>query len=232
MNLKPVSHRFTGLLWGILITFFCGSVSPVLAQKPDNPTIWEKEIMAFEKSDSLKMPPPGGILFVGSSSVRGWRSVGQDFPDKPVLNRGFGGSRIGDAVYYFDRIIKKYQPRQIFFYAGDNDIASGKNADMTFEKFKAFAKKVRDELPKTELVYLSIKPSPARWSMYPESEKANKKIKRYAWWHRKVKFVDVSTPMLGPDGKPRPELYIGDGIHMTPAGYKLWVEIVKPYLAK
>ncbi|MFC6997248.1 SGNH/GDSL hydrolase family protein [Rufibacter roseus] len=207
-------------------------VSPALAQKPDNSAIWEKEIQAFEKLDSANMPAPGGIVFTGSSSIRGWRSLPQDFPDYPIIMRGFGGSRINDATFYFDRIVKKYQPKQVFLYSGDNDIASGKNAEMTFEQFKAFAKKMKKELPKAELVYLSIKPSLARWNLYPEMEKANKKIKRYAFWHSNVKFVDVSSAMLGSDGKPKPELFVGDGLHMTPAGYELWRQIVQPYLRK
>lgn len=208
------------------------SWSAAFAQKPDNPTLWEKEIQAFEKSDSLQMPAPGGIVVTGSSTIRGWRTMNEDFPEYPIIRRGFGGSRIGDATYYFDRLIKKYQPKQVVFYSGDNDIGSGKDAEMTFAQFKKFAKKMRKELPKAELVYLSIKPSIARWSMYPIMQETNKKIKRYAFWHRKVKFVDVATPMLGPDGKPKPELFLGDGLHMKPAGYELWKPILKPYLAK
>ncbi|GGK62283.1 SGNH/GDSL hydrolase family protein [Rufibacter glacialis] len=218
-------------LLSVLLLAMVFLFQPVLAQKPSNPLVWEKEMRAFEKADSANMPAPGGIVFTGSSSVRGWRTLKQDFPDKPVLNRGFGGSRINDATYHFDRIVKKYQPKQVLLYSGDNDIASGKNAEMTFEEFKLFAKKMKEELPKAEFVYLSIKPSPARWKMYPEMEEANKKIKRYAFWHRKVKYVDVSNPMLGPDGKPKPELYVADGIHMTPTGYELWKKIVEPYLA-
>jgi lysophospholipase L1-like esterase len=216
----------------VLLCALWFSVSPGLAQKPDTPSLWEKEIKAFEKSDSLQMPAPGGIVFTGSSSIRGWRTLPTDFPDYPIILRGFGGSRIGDATYYFDRIVKKYQPKQVFLYSGDNDIASGKNAEMTFAQVKAFAKKMKEELPKAELVYLSIKPSLSRWEMYPTMQEANKKIKRYAFWHRNVKFVDVGAPMLGTDGKPRPELFIGDGLHMTPAGYVLWGKIVKPHLQK
>ncbi|RNI29939.1 hypothetical protein EFA69_10445 [Rufibacter immobilis] len=215
-----------------LLLFLSVFSLPALAQKPDNPAAWEKEIQAFEKSDSANMPAPGGIVFTGSSSIRGWRNLPQEFPDYPIIMRGFGGSRIGDATYYFDRIVKKYQPKQVFFYSGDNDVASGKTAEMTFEQFKGFAKKMKKELPRAELVYLSIKPSISRWNLYPTMQEANKKIKRYAFWHRNVKFVDVGTAMLGTDGKPKPELYIGDGLHMTPAGYAIWNEIIKPHLKK
>lgn len=203
---------------------------PSYAQQPDNSPIWEKEIKAFEESDNIDMPQEGGIVFTGSSSIRGWRSVKEDFPGKNVINRGFGGSRINDATFYFDRIVAKYNPQQVVLYSGDNDVASGKNAEMVFEDFKAFVKTMREKLPKAELLYLSIKPSTARWHMYEEMAEANKKIKRYAFWHRKVKYVDVSTDMLGEDGKPKPELLLSDGLHMTREGYDLWTEILKPYL--
>ncbi|AKQ46578.1 hypothetical protein TH63_14575 [Rufibacter radiotolerans] len=216
----------------VLFFLWLGLLIPALGQKPDTPALWEKEIRAFEKSDSLRMPAPGGIVFTGSSSIRGWRTLPGDFPEYPIILRGFGGSRIGDATYYFGRIVKKYAPKQVFLYSGDNDIASGKTAEMTYAQFKAFAKKMKEELPHAELVYLSIKPSLSRWDMYPVMQEANKKIKRYAFWHRNLKFVDVGTPMLGPDGKPRPELFIGDGLHMTPAGYVLWGQLVKPHLRK
>ncbi|QHL87599.1 hypothetical protein GU926_09165 [Nibribacter ruber] len=231
MNLlHTMTKHSLSTLWLFLLLFLV--LPPVLAQKPDNPALWEKEIQTFEKSDSLQMPAPGGIVFTGSSSIRGWRTLPADFPGYPIILRGFGGSRLGDATFYFDRIVKKYQPKQVFLYSGDNDIASGKTADMTFAQFKVFAKKMKKELPEAELVYLSIKPSLSRWEMYPAMQDANKKIKRYAFWHRKVKFVDVGTGMLGADGKPKPELFIGDGLHMTPAGYALWNQIIEPHLQK
>ncbi len=228
MNIKTIKKKLVTILSVCMLLL----LQPAVAQKPDIPAIWEKEIQAFEKMDSVNMPAPNGIVFTGSSSVRGWRSLPQELPEYPIAMRGFGGSRIGDATYYFDRIVKKYQPKQVFLYSGDNDIASGKNAEMTFAQFKAFAKEMKKKLPKAELVYLSIKPSLARWDMYPAMEAVNKKIKRYACWHSNVKFVDVSSAMLGADGKPKPELFIGDGLHMTPAGYALWKQIVQPYLLK
>lgn len=214
------------------IIIFIGLIIPLSAwaQKPDNPLIWESEIRKFEKQDSLNMPDLCGIVFTGSSSIRGWRSVEQDFPDHDILNRGFGGSRIGDATYYFDELIGKYKPTQVVLYSGDNDIASGKTPEMVFKKFKDFVNTLKKELPKTELVFLSIKPSLARWNMYDDMAEANKIIKRYAFWHRDVTFVDISTAMLGEDNKPRSELFIGDGLHMTLEGYKLWTKILRPYL--
>lgn len=210
--------------------FITGIVNAVFAQKPDNPLIWEKAMEKFAQADLKNMPPEEAVVFTGSSSIRGWRTLDEDFPELKTINRGFGGSRIGDATYYFEQVIGKYKPEKVVLYSGDNDVASGKNADMVFDRFKEFARKMKAELPDTELYFLSIKPSLARWSMYDEMKEANKKIKRYAYWHKNVIFVDVSSPMIGEDGKPRPELYIGDGLHMTREGYNLWTKVLRPYI--
>lgn len=219
-------------------SFICFSIFTFLfikgfiayGQKPDKPEIWKSEIIAFEKADEQQMPMKGAIVFVGSSSVRAWHTLKEDFPEHEVLNRGFGGSRIGDATFYFERILTKYQPSQIVMYAGDNDIASGKSAEMILDRFKSFYKKMKEELPNTELVFISIKPSLARWDFFPEMEKANRKIKRFAFWHNNVKLVDVSSAMLGEDGEPKPNIFKEDGLHMNAKGYAIWKEIIAPYL--
>lgn len=201
-------------------------------QKPDNPEIWKSEIIAFENADEQQMQKQGVIVFVGSSSIRAWHTLKEDFSEHQVLNRGFGGSRIGDATFYFQKILTKYQPSQIVMYSGENDIASGKSAEMTFKCFKSFYKKMEEELPNTELLFISIKPSLARWDYYPEMEKANRKIKRFASCHNNFKYVDVSNTMLGKDGKPKPEIFKEDGLHMNSKGYTIWQEIIAPYLIK
>ncbi|GAA4453147.1 SGNH/GDSL hydrolase family protein [Nibrella saemangeumensis] len=186
---------------------------------------------AFEKQDSLLMPPPGGIVFTGSSSVTMWRSLQQDFPGKVLVNRGFGGSQLVDANHYFDRIVAKYQPKQVFLYSGENDIAAKQTPEQVYERFKVFARNMKTQLPKAELVYISMKPSVSRWNQYPAMQKANRKIKRYAFWHPRVKFVDVGPVMLGTDGKPRPDIFLKDNLHMNRTGYELWIKVLEPHLA-
>lgn len=138
---------------------------------------FEKDIRAFEKADEENLPEPGGIFFLGSSSIRAWYTLSEDFPEYPVINRGSGGSQIEDVIYFFDRVAAKYQPNQIVLYSGDNDIAVGKSPERVFSDFVEFAGMVKDKLPGTELVVLSIKPSTLRWSMYPDMEEVNRMIK-------------------------------------------------------
>jgi len=125
---------------------------------------WETDIAAFEASDRTNRPPKSPLVFVGSSSIRLWKTLAQDFPKHHVVNRGFGGSEISDSVQFADRIVIPYRPRLIVMYAGGNDIHNGKSPETVFNDFKAFVAKVHALLPKTRIAYISIAPNPARWS--------------------------------------------------------------------
>ncbi|HEX3716410.1 MAG TPA: SGNH/GDSL hydrolase family protein [Verrucomicrobiae bacterium] len=190
------------------------------------------EIEAFEASDKANPPPTNAILFVGSSSIRKWTSLARDFPDHRVINRGFGGSEISDSVYYFDRIVKPYHPRIIVFFAGSNDINGGKTPEQVFEDFKAFAGKVRDELPGTRLGYISISTSPSRWKQHEKVIEANRLIQDYIDKDSQCAFINVYPAMLGSDGKPNSNIYVLDRLHMNAKGYAIWRSIIAPYLDK
>ncbi|GGG46793.1 hypothetical protein GCM10011378_23750 [Hymenobacter glacieicola] len=194
---------------------------------PVNPAQWTQELRAFARQDSLTPPPKRPILFYGSSSIRKWETLRQDFAGRPVLNRGFGGSRFPDALYFFDRLVAVYQPRQVVLYEGDNDIGSGATPQEVFQSFLAFEQLMQQKLPKVPLVFLAIKPSPSRWVLYPKVQEANRLIREYIEQHpKRLRYVNVATPMLGPNGRPRPELFVSDSLHMTPAGYEVWEGVV------
>lgn len=200
---------------------------------PINPAQWTGELRAFTRQDSLTPPPKRPILFYGSSSIRKWETLRQDFANFPVLNRGFGGSRFPDAIYFFDKLVVAYQPRQVILYEGDNDIGSGATPQEVFQSFLAFEKLMQQKLPNVPVVFLAIKPSPSRWALYPKVQEANRLIQDYIAAHpKRLRYVDTASPLLGPNGKPRPEFYVSDSLHMTPAGYEAWTRVVKPALKK
>ncbi len=199
--------------------------------EPD-PRRFERDILRFERADAENYPLPGCVIFLGSSSIRGWKTLQEDFPKLHVINRGFGGSQISDAIYYAQRIVVPYHPTAIVFYAGDNDIAHGKSPTTVYEDFKEFVRTVHSFIGPRAIYFLSIKPSLARWKMWPEMKEANAAIQRWAATRSAVYYIDTATPMLGADGKPRPELLKEDGLHMTPAGYKVWTGAVKPKITR
>lgn len=198
-----------------------------LKQLPDTAR-FASEINAFAKADSASPPPAGAVLFVGSSSIRFWDTVGADFPGLAVINRGFGGSRMDDLLRYADRIVFPYRPKAIVLYEGDNDIADNRSPARIAGDLAEFLSQVRTRLPGTRVVYVSIKPSPSRWSMVDRMREANALLERVVENDTAARYVDVFTPMLGANGRPRPELFRDDSLHMTRAGYELWKTILDP----
>jgi lysophospholipase L1-like esterase len=192
---------------------------------------WEGDIRAFEAADRENPPPTKAVFFVGSSSIRLW-DLRRYFPDLPTINRGFGGSEVADALAFAERIIIPYHPRAIVVYAGDNDIAGGKSAERVADDFKKLVAKIRSDLPDTPILYLSIKPSIARWRLYDKMSDANRRIASIASSADGVYFVDVATPMLHGSGPPDATLFVEDGLHLSEKGYKLWTGILEAKLAE
>ncbi len=194
---------------------------------------FEKEIIAYKESDKSGAPPKNGILFVGSSSIRLWNNLEEDFKDYPVINRGFGGSGIDHAIMYADDIIIPYAPKQIVIYSGENDVAGGKvkAADMIW-RFKRLFKKIRESLPNTHIVYISMKPSPSRVQFRPVMEESNKLIKEFLAKQPNTAYVDVFSLMLDASGNPRKDLFVSDDLHMNRKGYEIWKKAVEPVLLK
>lgn len=191
---------------------------------------WEKSIAAFEEIDDDSAPTPGGVVFVGSSSIRGWKTLTEDFPDTNVIGRGFGGSQLIDSILYAHRIVTNYQPRAVVVYAGDNDVARGKSAERVFGDFKKLVETIHGADDGVRIGFIAIKPSIARWDMWPTMLRANHLVAQFAEAHERVTYFDIATPMLGADGKPRPELFVRDGLHMTRSGYAVWKEVIAPWV--
>lgn len=199
------------------------------AQEKPNFARWDKAIAAFEKQDQEKAPPRDGVVFVGSSTIRLWK-LDKSFPELHALNRGFGGSELADSVHFAPRIVVKYQPRVVVLYAGDNDLAGRKTPEQVSADFQAFATLIHRDLPKTKLIYLSIKPSVKRWNIWDKGQKANALIEAYCMEDPRRVFLDVAPAILGDDHKPRPDLFIADGLHLNEKGYARVTELLKPLL--
>ncbi|MEA9829389.1 SGNH/GDSL hydrolase family protein [Xanthomonas campestris pv. raphani] len=193
---------------------------------------WEQDMQRFAASDAQQPPPKHGIVFVGSSSIRFWETLAQDFPGKPVINRGFGGSEVRDSTWYADRIVIPYAPRQVVLYAGDNDLNSGRSPEQVRDDVVAFVTRIRAALPEARIGYLSIKPSPSRAQLLPAIVRANQLIKQALAKVPRTDYIDIYTPMLDATGKPRPELFREDMLHMKPEGYALWRKAVAPVLER
>jgi lysophospholipase L1-like esterase len=193
---------------------------------------WEADIRAFEEADRHTTPPREGVLLVGSSSMRLWKSAAEDFPGLPVLNRGFGGSQVREVTAFADRIVVPYRPRVILFYCGSNDVFGGRPAPAVVTDTETFIRKVHAVLPATRIIYISIAPNPARWHLKDAWLELNTRMKAFAATDPRVTFVDVWSAMLDAAGQPRPELFVEDRLHMNERGYAIWARLLRPVVQR
>ena len=210
------------------LVLLLASLAPLQA-KPST-TRFDGEILAFEKSDATNPPPKNAILFIGSSSIRMWKTLAKDFPNHTVINRGFGGSEITDSTHFAERVIFPYEPKLIVFYAGGNDINSGKSAELVFENFKKFAAGIHAKLPKTRIAFIAVAGNPSRWKQLDRIRKMNDSVERLAQDHPLIDFINVFPHMLGADGKPMPEIFLSDKLHMNAKGYAIRTRVIGEYL--
>lgn len=222
----------------LLLALALGAALPALARTPAPATpqvptqvsnvAWAGDMAQFAEQDAASPPPRGGIEFIGSSSIRMWESLAADFPGQPVFNRGFGGSEVRDSTWYADRLVIPYAPCKVFFYAGDNDLNSGRSPAQVRDDVVAFVNRVHRDLPKTTVEIISIKPSPSRAQLLPAVVEANGLIRKALATLPNTGYTDVYTPMLGADGQPRAALFREDMLHMTPEGYAIWRAALAP----
>ena len=220
------------LLLVLVPTTATAQSQPAPATQPHNFARWEKEVSAYEAKDKENPPPKGGLLFIGSSTIRGWKTLAQDYPDHKVINRGFGGTQIVDSTHFADRLIFPHEPKMIFLRAGGNDIHAGKSAEHVLGEFKEFVAKVRTKLPETEIVFISLSPAPVRWDERDENKKLNQLVEAYTKTTPGLKYVETYDMTLTPDGQAREELFVQDRLHFNPDGYRLLAERVRAALPK
>jgi len=193
---------------------------------------YDNEIRDFKHQDSLSFPKPNGILFIGSSSFRLWSDLEQRFPAKPIVKRGVGGCELSNIVnFYTPYILFPYHPRKIFIYAGENDIAYGHSADSVLVNFRKLYRMIRQKLPKTQIYYLSIKPSPSRVKYQADDLKANAQVKNYIKNRRNCKYIDVNESIYKPGTtQPDSSLFKPDYLHLNSKGYDRWQKVLEPYV--
>jgi lysophospholipase L1-like esterase len=226
MHCKFKSYFRIGCI--LCIAFVIGSSKSRLQAQPFKP-----EIVQFQKSDSIVMPPKGQIVFAGSSSFTKWKDVAMYFPGYPIINRGFGGASLVDLIYYVDEAIIKYQPRQVFIYCGENDMADVDTVSpaTVLDRFKTLHNILLNKLPRsTKIVFVSIKPSVATWHLESKFIEANQLIQAYIATQKNIQYLDVHSTMLDENKMVLQDIFIADKLHMNPKGYLIWQKLFAPLL--
>jgi lysophospholipase L1-like esterase len=215
----------------LLLTILAGQVLYANEPLQPDPNRFAEEIKAFTQWDNKNSFPADAVLFVGSSSIRMW-GTHKSFPDLAVINRGFGGSHISDINYYFKRVVLPYKPKLIVFYAGDNDIASGKSAQKVLEDFRLFTGMVREVFPRTPIIFISIKPSESRWNYWPAIQQANDLIRQLCESDNKLTFVDAGSVLLNKQSQPDNTYFLADKLHLNDKGYQQWTQVLRPVIER
>lgn len=218
----------------VLVLAGCRAGQPVAAvdplpPAPPEPAPWyEPEIRAFEAADKASPPLPGQVLFVGSSSFRLWKTLALDMSPAPVLNRGFGGSKTGELLAVFDRIVLPCKPCVIVYYCGDNDLGTD-NSDWqsAANGFITFDRRARAAWPTIRVLYVPIKASVQRWGNWEAMELANRAVREYCEQTPGATYLDTVTPTLNAEGRPDPSIFHDDGLHLNAKGYAIWTRVIR-----
>lgn len=196
----------------------------------DDVRLWQRDIQRFERQDARQMPPQGAIVVVGSSTIKFWKTLAVDMAPLPTIQRGFGGSRLHDAVYYADRIVNRYRPAAVVLFSGTNDMAGAlpKSPEYVATQFERFCAVV----PDVPIYYVAITPTASRWERWPTVQEANRLIEAVCHPDPRLHFIPTAAAFLGEDGLPMRQLYVWDKLHLSAAGYAVLTGIVKPILMR
>ena len=194
---------------------------------------YEPVMDLFHEHDMTLTDSLSRIVFTGSSSIRKWETLESDFDslEQVILNRGFGGSTLRQVNYFFDDVITPHQPELVVLYCGENDITDGYTARDVLESFRTFLRLLLKKSPDSKVLYVSMKPSPARWELWPEFEHGNKLIATFIkrLKNPNIRYYDIGPSMLDKGlSYPIGEIFVSDSLHMNDLGYDRWQDALLP----
>lgn len=192
----------------------------------------EDAVKNFQNLDDRNTFSKNSILFVGSSSIAGWKTS-ISFPEFDIINRGIGGMNMHEIIYYYDILIKKHAPSVVAIYC-DIDIEQGKSPEESVNTFKELTRKIKADFPKTVILLLSMKPVMVDDFIGKDIRKnkmiTNDQLLKFSNDENNIEFVDLASPMLNAEGKLKTEIFIEDGMHLNKLGYAIWNPIIRNVL--
>jgi lysophospholipase L1-like esterase len=184
----------------------------------------------FEAEDQRELFAPGGIVFIGSSSIHFWEGLRGDFPAYRVLNRGIAGAQTSDLLMVLPRLVHRYSPRQVVIYVGTNDLSAGKSNDQVLRDLSTLFDQIRVSFPQTRISWIELAPNPARWWLLETFRDLNSKVAAGVSERSSFEIIPVFHAMLGEDGRPLQGIFREDQLHLNARGYALWKALIGPYL--
>ena len=225
-NLRAALEWLTACI--VVLTCAACASPPTTAQ----PERWEAAIQSFERQAQTGQLPKGAVIFIGSSSIARWSTLKEDMAPIPVIQRGFGGSRLSDNAHFAERLVQAPQPRAVVLFAGTNDITpeSASKPEQIVRLYREFVSRARSQHPGIPIYFIAITPSPLRWSVWDVARAANERVRRFSGREANLRYIDFTSRLLGPNGQPDPVFYVEDRLHMSPRGYEIWTDVVRSRL--
>lgn len=193
----------------------------------ENPLAWREAIAAFAHDP---MPPRKPIVFVGSSSIRGWKTLAEDMAPLPVVNRGFGGSKIFDTIYWLDELVVRHDPSCVVVFTGTNDLAgkSPRSAEWVAERFDELVVRLRALGCDAPVVWIAITPTPSRAQHLALVQRANELVAARCAKDPQLHFATTDVHALGANGEIEAKWFQKDLLHLDADGYRAWTRAVRP----
>ena len=228
------SLRRAVLLAALLLASCLHASRPPAIPAGENPARWASEIVKFAEQDRAAPFEKGGVVFVGSSSIRFWSTLAADMAPIPVLNRGFGGSKLFDALYYAHELVGVHSPSVVVLFSGTNDLADAdaKSATAVRDLFRAFVARLRADDPRLAIVYVAITPTLARAAHAAAVREANRLIRSECEADPRLEFVDPTPDLLDAQGQPDPQFFREDRLHLNERGYAVWTRRLRPVVER
>lgn len=224
------NHYSTELKIGkLFLLYFCITLSSFYCSAQSEITFANEVNAITAKYDTIWDTNRETIVFTGSSSVRLWKKLEEEFPDHQILNSGFGGSQASDLLYFIDELVLSYNPKKVFIYEGDNDLWAKKRPNQVLDTTEEIIRRIKANSPSTQIILIAAKPSISRWEIRRKYKKLNRKFERLSKKDIQLDFVDVWHPMLN-NRKLITDIFIEDGLHMNQKGYDIWYEAMKNFV--
>lgn len=173
------------------------------------------------------------IVMLGNSLTHGceWHEL-LGMPN--VLNRGIIGDVIEGIRLRVDPILDGH-PKKIFLLSGVNDVSHNLSADSIACAMGELIDYIRARSPQTRLYMQSMLPinnSFGRYKNLKDKEQvirdANALIAAMAA-RKGFTWIDLYTAVADKDGNLRKDL-TNDGLHLLAPGYRIWADIIRPYI--
>jgi lysophospholipase L1-like esterase len=222
----PKPNQMTFLRLHFILLFLLATSGKAISQEIP----FQNEVKSLTEQINRAGWEPNSFVFTGSSSVRFWKYLQEEFPAIPIINTGFGGSQASDLLIHLDELVIRYNPEKVFIYEGDNDLNAGKEVSQIMEDIDLLVTRIHQQLPEANIVLISTKPSPSRWQLKTSYKVLNDLMRQYATTHDQVNFMNIWDVMLDRTGKPISDIFIADSLHMNEKGYAIWNKSVIPFM--